>query len=200
MGSGKQFLVTTLAAVVVAGGAKSTAAAVEYKIDPAQSTVIFKVMNRDVSHVYGRFNSVSGVIKVNELRKPSEFDFTVKIKSKSLDTNDKKRDKKLKGSDFFKASAYPKITFEGKTGKKLKDNKFEVAGKLNFLGAKKDLTVIFQLTGVKRINRGEYRLGGESTFTVKRSDLGMSFMLPEIADEVTVMVNIEAFIILRPAG
>ena len=200
MGSGKQFLVATLAALVVAGGAKSAVAAAEYKIDPAQSTVIFKVKNRDISHVYGRFNSVSGLIKVNELRNPSEFDFTVEIRSKSLDTNDKKRDKKLKGPDFFNASAYPKITFVGKTGKKLKDKKFELTGKLDILGAKKDLTVIFQLTGVKRIKRGEYRLGGESTFTVKRSDLGMSFMLPEIADEVTIMVNIEAFVKLRPAG
>ncbi len=200
MRSGKECLMAMLGALVVAGGAKSAAAAAEYEIDPVHSTVIFKVKHRDVSHVYGRFNVVSGLIRVNRLRDPSEFNFTVEIQSNSLDTNDKKRDKALKGPDFFNASTYPKIIFEGKTVKQLEDKKFELTGKLGFLGAKKDLTVIFQLTGVKRVKRGEYRLGGESTFTIKRSDIGMAHMLPEIADEVTIMVNIEAIAKLRPIG
>ena len=61
---GRAFLVATLTAFVVAGGA-GRAAAAEYKIDPDHSTVIFKVKNRDVSYVYGRFNSITGTIVVD---------------------------------------------------------------------------------------------------------------------------------------
>jgi polyisoprenoid-binding protein YceI len=58
---------------------------------------------------------------------------------------------------------------------------------------------MFEPTGLKKVGVF-FRMGGEATFTIKRSDYGMTHMLPEIADEVTVMVNIEAAYELPPLG
>ncbi len=200
MRSQRACLVATLAAVAAAGTAATARAEAKYVIDPEHSTVIFKVKNRDVSYIFGRFNKLSGVITVDRLSDPSRFDINVEIKSKSLDTNNKKRDRDLTGAKFFNAAAHPKITFEGTTTRGLEDKKFELTGKLGFLGATTDLTVIIRQTGLERISRAEFRLGIESTFTINRSELGMEHMIPDIADEVTVIVNLEGRVELKPAG
>ncbi|MGB2986202.1 MAG: YceI family protein [Phycisphaerae bacterium] len=198
MTCGRAFLVATLTAFVVAGGA-GRAAAAEYKIDPDHSTVIFKVKSRDVSYVYGRFNSITGTIVVDNLRKPSKLEFNVEIKAKSLDTNNKERDRELKGADFFNTAKKPLITFKTKAVKKLEENMFEITGELSLLGITKELTVIFEQIGLKKVNM-TFRLGGQSTFTIKRSDFGMTHMLSEIADEVTVIANIEGGYVIPPSG
>lgn len=195
----KVFFVATLMSVVVAGG-YAEGAGPQYKIDPTHSTVIFKVKNRDISFIYGRFNKVSGTISADKLRKPTKLEIKAEVSTKSLDTNDRKRDRHLKSQEFFHVTTYPKITFETKESKQLEEDKFELTGVLSVLGVTKELTVVFEVTGLKEVKRGTRRLGGESTFTIKRSDFGMEYMLDGIADEVTVMVNLEAESVVLPAG
>ncbi len=200
MMSRRGWLIAALPALAVGLGVTDASAAAKYDIDPENSTVIFKVKNRDISHIYGRFNKMSGTIKVNSLRKPTEFEFSIEIQAGSIDTNAKKRDRDLKGTDFLNARKFRTIVFKGKTAKKLEENRYELAGQLDILGAKRDLTIVFQFTGGQQLSQTEFRIGGESTFTVKRSELGISHLIPEIADEVTIMVNIEGVCVLLPAG
>lgn len=200
MKSAKACFVSTLAVGVFALATGSAMGAGHYVIDPEQSTVIIKVKNRDVSFVYGRFNDISGTINVDRLSDPGKLDITVEIKSKSFDTNNKKRDRHVAGPEFLNAKKHPTINFKGRSVKKLEDGKFELQGKLTLLGVSKDLTVIFQQTGLVKISRTEYRLGGEVTFTIKRSEFGMDQMIPDVADEVTVIVNLEGICTLHPAG
>jgi len=56
------------------------------------------------------------------------------------------------------------------------------------------------MIGLKKVAPLTHRLGGQITFTVKRSDFGMDYMLGEIADEVTVMVNLEGEYKIPPVG
>ena len=56
------------------------------------------------------------------------------------------------------------------------------------------------MIAVEKTSDTEYRLGGQSTFTIKRSEFGLGAMIPEIADEVTVMVNIEGKFEMLPVG
>lgn len=186
--------------LTVVGGAATANAASRYDIDPAHSAVLFKVKNRNVSYVWGRFCKITGAIDVNILRSPSSFKFAIEVQSGSIDTNNKERDRELKGADFLNASAYRKITFHGQSTKRLEDKRFEVQGQLTLLGVTKDLTVVFELTGVEQITSTEFRLGGEATFTIKRSDFGMEHMIPDIADEITVIVSLEGVKILSPHG
>ncbi len=161
-----------------------------YKIDPIQSTVIFKVMNRGVSHVYGRFNNVSGRLLFDD-RDPSAFRAYVTIKSESLDTNNRKRDHHLKGPDFFNAKQFRTMTSETKESNKIDEDTIELTGDLTVHGKTRSTTIVFEITGAKQIAPGVYRVGGETTFKIKRSDFGMSFGFPGIGDEVTFMVNLE---------
>lgn len=168
-------------------------AGLDFKIDSENSAVLFKVKNRDVAFVYGRFNKVTGVINVDRRVDPTELSLEIKVSAKSLDTNSKKRDKHLKGKEFFDSRSKPSITFKSTKATKLEDNKFKVTGELEFLGIKKEITVEFQITGFKRIRGGKSRLGGQTTFTIKRSDFGMTAFLEGngLGDEISLFITIE---------
>ena len=124
----------------------------------------------------------------------------VELKAGSIDTNSKKRDRELAGKKFFDTSKHRKILFKSKSCKPLEDGKYEIVGDLTLLGTTKELTVEFHLLGAVRESSTQNRIGGEATFTIKRSDFGMDNMLDTIDDEVMVMVNIEALSKMLPAG
>jgi len=182
-------------------GPSVQAAMVDHDIDQDHSSILFKVKNRGVSYVVGRFNGISGTVKIDRPSKPTTLEFDVEINAGSIDTNSKKRDRDLSGNKFFDTSKHRKITFKSKACKQLEeDGMYEITGDLTLLGTTKELTVVFHLIGTLRESSSQNKLGGETTFTVKRSDFGMTNMLDSIDDEVTLMVNIEASSKMLPAG
>ncbi len=198
MKSGRAVFAAALGAFVLTGSVASQAAPT-YEIDPDHSSVIFKVKNRDIVFVYGRFNKISGSIVTDTLRKPSKLDITAEVQAKSIDTNVTKRDRQLKGGEFLKVSKNRSITFKTKDSKRLEDGRFELVGELTLLGVAKEITVIFEPTGTGKASMA-FQLGGHITFTIKRSDFGMDAMIPDIADEVTVFVSLEGKFNIPPSG
>jgi len=162
----------------------------KYTIDPVHSTVVFRVLHMNVSPFYGRFNKIEGHFEVD----PAKLDkatLAVTIDAASVDTNVEKRNQHLKSADFFSVKEFPTIEFKGEKIKKSKDDTYEVAGKLTLHGVTKDLTLEVHQTGFLESERGTVA-GFETTFTIKRSDFGMSNMLDALGDEVKVMIGIEA--------
>ena len=49
----------------------------------------------------------------------------------------------------------------------------------------------FTKTGEGKDPWGKYRMGGETTFTIKRSDFGITFMKDGLSDDVTLMLAFE---------
>lgn len=193
------FLMCGLLSFVILGS--SQAKGLEYIIDSTNSSVIFKVKNRGISYVMGRFNKISGVISANSLRNPNTFKVTVEVATKSLDTGDNKRDNHVRGKQFLNFKKNPTISFTTTLATRVDDkNKFELTGKLNFFGTIKEITVQCELVGMKEIDSFIRRVGIFATFTIKRSEFGMEYMIPEIDDEVTIIVNLEAELKVRPAG
>jgi len=177
------------------------AAMVDHDIDQEHSTVIFKVKNRGISYVLGRFNGISGTVKLDFPSNPKNLEFDIELNAGSVDTNSKKRDRELSGSKFFDTSKHRKITFKSKACKQLEEQgMYEITGDLTLLGTTKELTVVFHLIGTEREASAQNRVGGETTFTIKRSDFGMTNMLDSIDDEVALMVNLEALSKMLPAG
>lgn len=60
-----------------------------------------------------------------------------------------------------------------------------------FLGKTRPVTVAVKQTGAGKDPLGKYRTGFETTFTIKRSEWGMNFMLNGVSDEVNVTVSAE---------
>lgn len=181
------FSVASFLLVVVAISVAQAPAAT-YKGDPAHSTILFKAKHLNTGYVYGRFNSFTAQVNYDEA-KPEALSVEATAQVDSIDTGNAKRDGHLKSPDFFSAKEFPTITFKSKSAKSAGDNKFEVTGELTLHGVTKPITVTVEKTGAST-KMGE-RVGWLSTFTVKRSEFGMTFMPDAVSDEIELVVSME---------
>lgn len=164
-----------------------------YTADPGHSFVSFVVKNRDVAYVHGRFDQIQGTVAF-AAGDPASTTIDIAVAANSISTGSEGRDAHLKNQDFFSADQHPAITFRGKGVTTVSEGTYDMNGELTMLGVTKPLTIRFTHTGSKDMpQQKQTMIGGYSTFTIKRSDFGMNFMVGKgIADEVTVSVSIQA--------
>ena len=164
-----------------------------YEIDTAHSMIIFRAKHNGVSYNYGRFNEFTGEIMISAdavIERTVEFE----VKAASVDTGNEKRDQHLRSSDFFSAKQFPLITFKSTKviEKKGKKDVLEVTGDLELHGVKKSITVDVEITGRAKGKDGESLIGFESTFTIKRSEFGMTYGIGPVSDDIRITVSVEA--------
>lgn len=165
----------------------SSFAAEKLQIDPSDSKITFVINNKppnaaESKPVPGSFKDFSGTILFDETN-PAASSVEIEIKTTSVDTANEKRDDHLRNQDFFKVKEFPVMTFKSKSVKKLEGDQFEVTGDITLLGVTKENVVVFEKTGERT---------GKSNFQIKRSDYGMTYRLPDTADEVNVTLDIVA--------
>ena len=168
--------------------ASTTAGAATFDIDPVHTSVLFSVQHFGASWVYGRFDKTSGSFDWDA--DPAKIKVSLTIDSSSVDTNSTKRDDHLKSADFFDAAQFPQITFVSKACKAATGG-MECSGTLSLHGVSKEITVPFQFSGEGDDPWGGHRAGIHSSFSVKRSDYGMTTMLEGVSDEVKMIVSVE---------
>ena len=165
-------------------------AAETYSVDTAHTYVMFRVKHLGVGYSYGRFNGPAGKFVFDE-SSPSNCSIEMQVKTNDVDTQVEKRDNHLKSPDFFNAAEHPAISFKSTSVKKISSNTYEVAGNLTLLGKTRPISMKASHTGAGEDPWGKYRRGFESTFTIKRSEFGMNFMLKGVSDEVDITVSVE---------
>ena len=161
-----------------------------YSIDTVHSAVIYRVKHLDTSWSFGRFDNFSGTLEVDD-KSPEKCSVNLSIEMDSLNTNSKKRDDHLKSPDFFDAVQFPTSTFVSKSVKKTSDKKLTVTGDLELHGVTKPVTLELENTGFSDTKMG-VRAGYYGTFTIKRSDFGVSAMTGALGEEVEITVSLEA--------
>lgn len=161
-----------------------------YEVDPEHSAITFRIKHLGITYVYGRFNDMSGILRIDD-QTPANSSVQISAKTESVDTNVTQRDEHLRSPDFFHAKKFPTISYSSKSFKKVDQDAYEVAGVLNLHGITRPLTVTVQHTGSGKDPWGGYRTGYETTFTIKRTDFGMTAMLNGVGDEVRITVSIE---------
>ncbi|MBW2172175.1 MAG: YceI family protein [Deltaproteobacteria bacterium] len=185
---------TTVTIIMVLGllaASSPLASAIEtYEVDPEHSAIVFRIKHLGITYVYGRFNDMSGTLKIDD-QTPANSSVQISAKAANVDTAVAERDDHLRNPDFFDAKKFQTISFSSKSFKKLDQDAYEVAGALNLHGITRPLTVNVQHTGSGKDPWGGYRTGYETTFTIKRSDFGMTTMLNGVGDEVRITVSIE---------
>jgi polyisoprenoid-binding protein YceI len=182
------FSVSTLAPSFARPGA-TLAGPHDWQVDGVHSSVVFKVKHANAAWFKGTFDVVKGTVTLDPA-KPEAGSVMLSIPVDSVDSNDKKRDEHLKNTDFFNSKENPDITF--KSSKIAKDGaKLAVTGELAMAGKKKEITI-----PVEKVGEGEFqgkRVGYSTTFTIKRSDFGMTYGIDQnaLGDEVTLMIDLE---------
>jgi len=167
----------------------SANAADTFKVDPVHSFVLFSVQHLGIANTYGRFNDVSGMV-VFDRDNPAKSSVELSIQVESLDTHNAIRERSLKSPDFFDVKQFPTMTFKS-TKVEGSGDLLKVSGDLTIRGVTKPVTVDFKKGGEGKGVFGEMRGGGETRFTIKRSDFGMTFERGEVGDEVTIILSLE---------
>ena len=193
----KPTLILALAALSILGivayattAAQTRPSTESYAVDPVHTTVMFKIKHLGVSYFYGRINAPQGSFQFHP-DNPEASAFDLNIKTANVDTKNANRDRHLKSPDFFNAKEFPTISFKSKKVEKAGDNKYRVTGDFSLHGVTREITIDVEHVGSANDPWGGYRCGFDTSFTIKRSDFGMNFMLNALGDEVTLWIGIE---------
>lgn len=188
-----------LVAVLGFAGA-ATSSATTYKVDPAHTTVGFKIRHL-FTNVTGRFDEFEGTIEF-DTAKPEATAVEGTIQAASINTSNEKRDAHLRGSDFFEVEKYPTITFKstgvGDVDAQKKSGKLN--GVLTIRGIEKPVVLDVAFLGSAKDPWGNTRAGFTATTTINRKDFGVNWnetldsggLL--IGDEVMVEINVEGLV------
>jgi polyisoprenoid-binding protein YceI len=162
-------------------------AAGSYVVDGTHSSMVFKIKHVGAAWFYGRFNKIEGSFAVED---GGGSKIEVRIDPASVDTANTNRDDHLKGPDFFNVKEFPELTF---TSSKITKNgdQYEVVGDLTMHGVTKQVTAKAEHTGTGEM-RGTKKSGFHAVLTVKRSEFGMEYGLPDaLGDEVEIAISLE---------
>lgn len=163
-----------------------------WEVDTGHASIVFKINHLGFSNVYGTVNGLEGKIVLDEA-KPEKSTFDLKAPADKLTTGNSKRDDHLHGPDFFNVKQFPNIELKSKTVKKSGD-KYDVTADLTMHGVTKPVSFTFTRNKTGKDPWGNMRTGGDTSFKIKRTDYGVSFMSKpgEVGDEVELMISLEA--------
>ncbi len=168
----------------------SAVQAEHYTIDPVHSTVVFRIKHLGVSYFYGRFNRMAGQFTFDE-KNPSRCSIEVQIKADSVDTHDESRDNHIRSEQFLHVEKFPVIKFKSRKITRSGDRKYKVEGDFTLHGVTRPLTLEVEHVGSGKDPWGGYRTGFDMSFTIKRTDFGMDFLLNGLGDEIRIFLGIE---------
>jgi polyisoprenoid-binding protein YceI len=193
--------VLSLASLVsIAGPARAS----DFNVDPTHSSVGFQIHHL-VGKVNGNFTDFSGDFTFDE-KKPTASTVEFTAKATSINTQNDKRDKHLRSSDFFDVEKFPTLSFKSTKVTPAGKNKYKLAGDLTIHGVTKPATFVLEFGGIVKDPWNNIRAGFTATTKLNRKDFGLvwnktldtgGFML---GDDVDVTLQIEAIEKAAPAA
>ncbi|HKG48705.1 MAG TPA: YceI family protein [Pyrinomonadaceae bacterium] len=162
-----------------------------WHFDPAYTTVEFSIRNLWFT-VKGRFKDLEGVIVLDE-KDVSRSSVSARIKARSIDTGNKRRDAHLLLRDFFDVEKFPDIEFRSTSIRRGKDrDSLELEGELTI----KDKTVPIALAvnemDRSRSPRGEEFVYYSATTELDRCAFGINYGRGIIGRRLHVTINVQA--------
>ncbi len=168
----------------------------KWNIDKSHSNVGFAVTHLIISEVTGQFKSFDGNIEFSK-DDLSDANINFSIDAASISTENEGRDKHLRSDDFFNAEKFPKITFVGKSIKKVAGKKFKLVGDFTIRDVTKSITLDVVYNGSIKDPWGNTKAGFKITGELNRFDYNLKWNnLMEaggavVGKEVTITVNLE---------
>lgn len=183
-------LITTLSLISSLANAASNSD--KYIFDPTHTSATWSANHFGFSNPSGKFSNIEGELILDE-KHPNKSSVNVKINIAGINTANEKFDNHLKSEDFFNVKKFSTANFLSKkiviTGK----NSAKVYGDLTFMGISKEIILNVKLNkiGINPIVNKK-TAGFSANATIKRSDFGINYALPAIADEVKISIEAEA--------
>jgi polyisoprenoid-binding protein YceI len=121
-------------------------AAGTWALDPAHTSVEFRVKHLMVAKVRGQFAGAKGALVIAE--DPAESTAQVTIDATTINTGVADRDGHLKSADFLEVDTYPEITFESTGFEHDGGSDWKLHGELTVHGVTRPATLDVEYNGV----------------------------------------------------
>jgi polyisoprenoid-binding protein YceI len=161
-----------------------------WKVDKAHTRVGFAVRQLGVVTTRGEFREFDGALEIGEeLRDSRAYGW---VDASSVDTNQARRDRHLRSSDFLSAERHPELIFRSLAIEPVDEDTFRAIGNLSINGVTNEVELTAELGGIETGPEGEERLSLELTGQVSRKAFAMKYAPAVVADKVKIVVDVEA--------
>lgn len=183
--------VASMATLLAALAPVAQAATEEFTIDTAHTYPGFAVRHLGISTQRGRFDKTTGKIALD--REAGKGSIEIAIETTSVSTGNAMLDGVLRGEDFFDVDRHPRILFRSQSLEFERGAPKSARGELTLLGVTKPVTLAIEQFGCTRLPfLVRTTCGADVSTTLSRSAFGMGRYSAFIADEVRIMIQIEA--------
>lgn len=168
------------------------ASAASYAIDGRHTQVVFTYDHFGYSHMTARFNQVTGSFDFDPAN-PAKSSIEVSLPISTVSTGVPKLDTHIASADMLDAAQFPTATFKSNKVVVLGKAHLSVAGNLTIHGITKPVVFDVKVNSTApHPMRKSPAAGFDAHATIKRSDFGVTFMLPGIGDDVQLAISMEA--------
>lgn len=164
---------TTILAITLIAFLDSFAQTNTWTLDPSHTNIKFNIQHMVISEVTGYFKKYEGKAVTNgDNFENAQIEFSAEVAS--VNTDNEKRDGHLQGDDFFSSAKFPKITFKGKSFKKVGENQYKLVGDLTIRDVTKEVELDATYGGTAAawgMTKAGFKLKGK----INRFDYGMKW-------------------------
>jgi polyisoprenoid-binding protein YceI len=183
----------TLAAALIGAAATPDASAqpLAYAVDPANTRVHWEVKHFGTSTTRGRFGQVDASIVLDRAARSGQLSVT--ITTGNVDSGVGPLDGMLRGDAFLASQTYPSAYFVASNLVFDADRLKEARGEFTLRGVSRPLTLRAQNFACRTEAESDREVcGGDFEAEFRRSDYGITFGLPFVADTVRLVIQVEA--------
>jgi polyisoprenoid-binding protein YceI len=182
---------TLVAAIGLGAMGFAQAELVNYQIDPGHTWVVYEIVHFGTSTNRGRFATKSGSVQIDvqALSGKAEIEIDTSAPASGVPA----LDSMLQGERFFRSAEFPTARFSAGDMHFDGTRPVELRGELTLLGATHPVTL-----KTERYNCYQHSMlkrevcGGDFETTIRRSQWGMAWGMNIVADEVRLLIQIEA--------
>jgi polyisoprenoid-binding protein YceI len=165
-----------------------------WKVDTAHTRVGFAAKQLGISTVRGEFREFDGGLDIGEdLADARAYG---RVATASIDTNEPRRDKHLRSTDFLSAESHPELLFRSTAIEPVDEDTVRVIGDLSINGVTNQVELTARLGETGTGPEGEERLGLVVTGEVSRKAFAMNFLgafgRGILADTVKIAIEVAA--------
>jgi polyisoprenoid-binding protein YceI len=165
---------------------------VTYQLDPTHTFVLLSRGN------YGFSNPIIVAVidqgtLVFDSDDPSKSSVRVTMPVAKIDSFVAQLNKEFQSPMFFDVDRFPSVTFQSTRVRSMGNHRYTISGNLTAHGITRPLVLHAQLnkTGENPMTR-QQAIGFDATATLKRSDFGLNFNVPNVSNEIALKITMQA--------
>ena len=178
----------TLPLLLALLGAPALAEPFTYVLDPERSFVHFELLHFGTSTIRGRFGPISGGVTID--RDAQRGEISLALPTASVSTGLAVFDARIRQADLLASQAFPEAYFVATKFSFSQGQPAEIRGEFTLRGQGRPLSLRALRFACRTEGTAEV-CGGDFEAEILRSEFGLTFGLPFVADRVRLLVQVQ---------